>query len=259
MSSIESVLQLLLLLLTALPAHLRLSEVIKRSRRVQKRTVLNGRHVLGYSTNAIIRLKETSAVLMEVSTLQFLKSPVLIAMLGYCSKLFYCNDLGSRSICCPQELMPDECESHYGPASSTTSSGSSPTTVISKPSQHTTLSSETAALSTGAKAGIGVGVGAAVLIALGAWFVLRRRRLQPGTGSGAPYVDNKAELAATEPERNPKHGPDGGQGQPVFEVSGAEKPAEAGNEARHELEGEWHGFEAYNAIRHIKPNESEGR
>jgi hypothetical protein len=183
-----------------------------------------------------------------------------MAMVGYCSKLFYCNDLGSHSICCPQDLMPDECQSNYGPASSTTSSSSSPPTIVSKPPQNTTLSSETAALSTGAKAGIGVGAGAAglAIIVLVGWFFLRRRRLQPATGSGAPYVDNKAELPATERETNPQSGPDDGQAKTVFEAPGVENPVEAENDARHELEGEWHGFEAYNAVGRVKPNASEG-
>jgi hypothetical protein len=199
---------------------------------------------------------------MEVSTLQVFKQQVLIAMVGYCSKLFYCNDLGSHSICCPQDLMPDECEINYGPASSTTYSGSSPTITAplsastsggSKPPQNTTLS-------TGAKAGIGVGVGVAglALIVLTAWFFLRRKNLRSAAVSGAPYVDNKAELSATERETNPKYGPNAGQGETVFEVSGAEKPVEAESDARHELEGEWHGFEAYNAVRHIESNASEG-
>jgi hypothetical protein len=176
-------------------------------------------------------------------------------MVGYCSTEFYCNDVGSHSMCCPQHIMPAECESYYGPSkpsSSTARTATSPTPVTpgdSKLSGSAAGSSETTTLSTGAKAGIGVGVAVAglVLIVLSVCFLLRRRRLKPPTGSSAPYIDNKAELAATARETYARSGKDAEGTLP--EVSGVGKPVEAGNDARYELEGAWHGYEAQNAVR----------
>ena len=192
-----------------------------------------------------------SAAAMEVSKSWFSAVALLIVTTGYCSNEYYCNDLGSHSMCCPTESMPLECKVRL-PQSSTkvdtsTSSKSQPA-VTPTQKQGSDSAAHSNRLSTEAKVGIGVGatLAAVALIVLAAWFAIGRRKKLPSSKTDTVYVEDRKELDDTPLGRPPEQELDTTAN--ISEVAGVAKPVEVGSTTRHELEGDWHGHEAHHEV-----------
>lgn len=127
---------------------------------------------------------------------------------------------------------------------STTSEGSGATDAtdpVMAGSEPSDTSQSPGGLALGGKIGVGVGVGGGILLlCILAGFAIYRHRLRrmretesttrPAAGSSTMEVHAKAEL--------------GGDSH-VVEIDGRDLLSEAdGNVGRHELEGDWHGYEA---------------
>ena len=101
-----------------------------------------------------------------------------------------------------------------------------------------------ASMNVGSKTGIGIGasLGALILIALGAWALLRRRNAR--TAKQRVSSGDKAELPGQDAEKKSfkvtELGPDG----EVYEKGGHGRPVELEHDIRYELEGAFRGHEA---------------